>query len=80
MWLVTTNDNTPAQQFYEKCGMKCVEVRKGEIESARKIKPEIPATGIGGVPIEDEWVYEMRLDAASGATGKEEGPDDAATR
>lgn len=79
LWLVTTNDNTPAQELYEKSGLKRVEVRKGAIETARSIKPEIPKLGVGGVPIEDEWIYECRLDGVDPEAGERGAADDAAS-
>lgn len=79
LWLVTTNDNTPAQRFYEQWGLKCVEVRKGAIEAARTIKPEIPRHGVGGVPIEDEWIYECRWDSLNVETGTTGAVDDVAS-
>jgi ribosomal protein S18 acetylase RimI-like enzyme len=59
LWLVTTNDNLRAQRFYERAGFRLVEVREGEIERSRRLKPEIPLLGEGGVPIRDELEYEF---------------------
>ncbi len=61
LWLITTNDNVPAQKFYEDCGWTLVTVHKNALEASRMLKPEIPLTGIGGVPITDELEYEKRL-------------------
>jgi ribosomal protein S18 acetylase RimI-like enzyme len=63
IWLVTTNDNKPAQRFYERQGFGLVAVHRGAVEAARRLKPEIPLRGLGGIPIEDELEYELRLDA-----------------
>jgi hypothetical protein len=57
--LITTNDNTPAQRFYESWSMRCVAVHRGAVTQARILKPEIPAFGGGGVLIEDEVEYEI---------------------
>ena len=61
LWLITTNDNLPAQKFYEQCGWTCVAVHEDALNRSRALKPEIPLTGIGGVPIKDEWEYEKKL-------------------
>jgi ribosomal protein S18 acetylase RimI-like enzyme len=61
MWLVTTNDNTPAQSFYHAVGMRVVAVHRGAVQRSRMLKPEIPAVGFNGVPIEDEIEFEVAL-------------------
>jgi ribosomal protein S18 acetylase RimI-like enzyme len=60
-WLVTTNDNTPAQAFYRAIGWRKVTVHRGATAEARRLKPEIPKTGWAGIPIEDEVEFEFRL-------------------
>ncbi len=57
--LITTNDNAPAQRFYERLGFRLVAVSEGELERSRRLKPEIPLVGVGGVPIRDELEYEL---------------------
>lgn len=59
LWLITTNDNTPAIEFYRKRGMHLVAVHRGAVRESRWLKPEIPETGIGGVAIEDEIEFEL---------------------
>ncbi len=59
--VVTTNDNVRAQRFYERLGFRMVEVRPGAVVEARKVKPTIPLTGEGGVPITDEIGYGLSL-------------------
>jgi N-acetylglutamate synthase-like GNAT family acetyltransferase len=61
VWLITTNDNTPAMRFYEKIGFSLSAVHHNAVEVSRKLKPEIPEIGIGGVPISDEVEYELLL-------------------
>lgn len=61
LWLITTNDNRPAARFYERWGMSRVAVHRDAVTEARALKPEIPETGIDGVPIRDEIEYELRL-------------------
>ena len=61
IWLITTNDNEPAIQFYKACGWQLTAVHKGAIAQSRKLKPEIPLTGLNGIPIDDEIEFEIRL-------------------
>jgi ribosomal protein S18 acetylase RimI-like enzyme len=61
MWLITTNDNEPAIQFYQRRGMRVATIHRGAIAESRKLKPEIALTGIGGRPIEDEIEFELPL-------------------
>jgi ribosomal protein S18 acetylase RimI-like enzyme len=58
--VMTTNDNAPAIAFYQGLGFRVVEVREGAVAEARAIKPSIPSVGIGGVPITDEVLLELR--------------------
>jgi ribosomal protein S18 acetylase RimI-like enzyme len=61
LWLITTNDNTPAIRFYERQGMTLVAVHHNALEASRKLKPEIPLIGLDGVPLRDEIEYEFQL-------------------
>ena len=54
LWLITTNDNQPAIDFYTKRGMKLAAIYKDALLQSRRIKPEIPLVGLGGIPITDE--------------------------
>ncbi len=63
-WLVTTNDNRPAIDFYRALGWRLAAVHVGAIAASRRLKPEIPARGVDDVPIEDEWEFELLLDPA----------------
>jgi len=65
VWLITTNDNVPAQSFYARLGMTLVAVHKGAVADSRRLKPSIPVLGLNGVPIEDELVYEWQADNAT---------------
>jgi len=60
-WLITTNDNIYAQKFYEHLNWKLIKIHNNAIEQSRKIKPEIPLTGLNNVPIRDEYEYEITL-------------------
>ncbi len=62
LWLVTTNDNTPALRFYQRRGFRLVALRPDAVAAARRsLKPEIPLTGVGGIPIRDEIELELAL-------------------
>ncbi|WUJ74342.1 GNAT family N-acetyltransferase [Kribbella soli] len=62
LWLITTNDNLDALRFYQRRGMRIVEVRPGAVDESRKLKPTIPPTGSYDIPLHDELVLELRLD------------------
>ncbi|MER7246164.1 GNAT family N-acetyltransferase [Kribbella sp. NPDC000426] len=62
LWLITTNDNVDALRFYQRRGMRIVEIRPGAVDESRKLKPTIPLTGAYGIPLHDELVLELRLD------------------
>ncbi len=61
LWLVTTNDNLAALKFWQKRGYELVAVHRNAIAAARRIKPQIPITGLNGIPIRDEIELEKRL-------------------
>ena len=54
IWLTTTNDHMRAIGFYQRLGFRLVAVNVGAVDEARKIKPQIPEIGEGGIPIHDE--------------------------
>ena len=59
--LITTNDNLPALRFYQKRGFDMVRLHRNALEQSRKIKPEIPLTGMDGIPLKHEIELEMTL-------------------
>ena len=61
LWLVTTNDNLAALKFWQKRGYELVTVHRNAIAQARRIKPQIPITGLGGIIIRDEIELEKRM-------------------
>jgi GNAT superfamily N-acetyltransferase len=61
VWLITTNDNQTAQEFYAALGWKQVAVHLGAMQESRKLKPEIPEFDKHGNPIEDEIEFELKL-------------------
>jgi ribosomal protein S18 acetylase RimI-like enzyme len=61
IWLITTNDNTPAIRFYLKLGFTPAAIHRNAIKESRKLKPEIPETGFDGIPIRDEIEMELSI-------------------
>ena len=61
LWLITTNDNLSAIEFYKKRGFTLAAVHKDAIAESRKLKPQIPLLGKNGIPIKDEIEFEIRL-------------------
>ncbi len=58
----TTNDNVAALAFYQRRGLRLVEVRLGAVDAARELKPTVPLVGEGGVPVHDEWRLVLPLE------------------
>ncbi len=68
LWLVTTNDNTDALRFYQRRGLRLVQLRAGAVTQAREqLKPEIPLLGENGIPIRDELELELVLEGEASA-------------
>jgi ribosomal protein S18 acetylase RimI-like enzyme len=63
VWLITTNDNTPALRFYQKRGFTLAGLYPNALEVSRRLKPEIPLVGRDGIPLRDEIELEIRPDA-----------------
>ncbi|NPV56731.1 MAG: GNAT family N-acetyltransferase, partial [Anaerolineae bacterium] len=61
LFLVTTNDNTPALRFYQRKGFHLSGLSVGAVDAARQIKPGIPRLGIDDIPIRDEIELEIDL-------------------
>lgn len=61
LWLVTTNDNTPALRTYQRHGFDLVALHRGAVATSRELKPQIPLIGIGDIPIEHEIELELVL-------------------
>ena len=51
LWLITTNDNTPALRFYQRRGWDLVALHRGVLAEWRQRKPEIPERGLDGIPL-----------------------------
>ncbi len=61
LWLITTNDNTPALRFYQRRDFEIVGFHRNAVMEARKLKPEIPNIGFDGIPIKHEIEMEYPL-------------------
>ena len=60
--VVTTNDNVRALRFYQRRGFALVALRARAADDARRrLKPQIPLLGEGGIPIRDELVLAREL-------------------
>jgi ribosomal protein S18 acetylase RimI-like enzyme len=59
--LTTTNDNINAISFFQNRGYRLVALRRDAVAIARRLKPEIPLVGFGGVPLRDELDLEKEL-------------------
>jgi len=62
LWLITTNNNRNAIEFYKALGWRQVAIHLGAVRESRKIKPQIPLYDEEGVAIEDEIEFEWRTD------------------
>ena len=61
LWLITTNDNTPALHFYQRQGFRLAALHRDAVSASRAMKPQIPLTGLDGIPIRDELELEYLL-------------------
>lgn len=61
VWLTTTNANMRAIGFYQRLGFRIIAVNIGAVDEARKVKPQIPRTGDGGIPMRDEIVMQLPI-------------------
>ena len=62
LWLITTNNNRGALEFYRAIGMRLAAIHRGAVHRARRLKPEIPEFDEDGIPIEDEIEFELPLE------------------
>jgi len=60
-WLITTNNNHNAINFYRHVGWVHCATHEGAVGEARKLKPEIPLTDDRGIEINDELEFELKL-------------------
>lgn len=64
VWLGTTNDNLRALRFYQRRGLRIVDVDPGAVDRARLMKPSIPTVGDHGIPIHDELRLELSIEGS----------------
>lgn len=62
LWLITTNDNMAALRFYQRRGFVMAALHRNALDISRRLKPEIPAIGMNGIPLRDEIELELRLE------------------
>lgn len=61
VWSVTTNDNIPVMQFFEKKDFRKKQVYYNSIKKARSKFPQIPEKGYQNIPILHEIEFEYLL-------------------
>lgn len=61
LWLVTTNDNLTALGFYQRRGFRLAALHRDAVALSRRLKPQIPRLGEGGIPLRDELELELLL-------------------
>ena len=61
LWLITTNDNLGALRFYQKRGFRLAALYPNAVALSRHYKPQIPVTGLEGIPLRDEIELEQDL-------------------
>lgn len=59
--LITTNDNLHALGFYQRRGFDLFALHRNALERSRALKPAIPLTGEGGIPLRHEIELVMEL-------------------
>ena len=62
LWLITTNDNLDAVRVHQKRGLHLAAIYPNALEESRRLKPEIPLTGIDRIPLRDEIELEIVFD------------------
>lgn len=60
-FLITTNDNLRALDFYQKRGFVLKALYPNALAESRRLKPTIPLIGFNGIPLRDELELEMLL-------------------
>lgn len=61
LWLVTTNDNTPALRFYQRRDFDVCALHRNAVVEGRKLKPVVPDQGLSGIPVRHEFELEYLL-------------------
>jgi GNAT superfamily N-acetyltransferase len=61
--IVTTNDNLRAVAFYVRHGYRMTHIDLDGMERVRKLKPNVPLTGMDGLPLRDMIELEKDLES-----------------
>ncbi len=61
LWLMTTNDNTPALRFYQRRDFDLVALHHNSVHDGRQLKRSIPDRGHADIPIRHEIELEYKL-------------------
>ena len=64
--IVTTNDNLRAIAFYVRHGYRITRIELDGLDRVRAEKPDIPETGMDGIPLRDMFELEKDIQAAGG--------------
>jgi ubiquinone/menaquinone biosynthesis C-methylase UbiE len=72
LWLITTNDNVDALDFYQRRGWDIVGFHREALSDSRRLKPQIPETGAHGIAVRHEIELERRLSGSSEQIGDPE--------
>jgi GNAT superfamily N-acetyltransferase len=62
--IVTTNDNLRALAFYVRRGYRLVRIALDDMDSVRKLKPDVPRLGHDNIPLRDMILLEKDLSEA----------------
>ncbi len=62
VWLVTTNNNIAAIEFYQRVGMDLRALHRYALRVSRELKPTIPERDAAGVRIDHELEFELLLE------------------
>lgn len=63
LWVITTNDNMPALRFWQKRDFRMIKIHRDAVQESRRLKPQIPLTGVHDIPIYDEIELEYLINS-----------------
>jgi ribosomal protein S18 acetylase RimI-like enzyme len=61
IFLITTNDNIVALRFYQKRGFRIVRIHSDFMDKVRKVKSDVPASGMYEIPLKDGIELELLI-------------------
>jgi hypothetical protein len=56
-------------RFYQRRGFELTALRRRAVEASRRLKPQIPAIGLYGIPIRDELELDLSLSSEAPGAG-----------